>query len=250
MLKSINLWLFTIFYILYHTPELMRIKLQKNKFKKRELAHDFIYKYTNHAIKIMGAKIELHNEHYLKEVNDGNLFVANHNSILDPYFVSAGINHFFSFFIAYEFSYIKKIPIFKETVLPMENVFVNRDNIRQSVKAINFGNKNLNDNLSQFVFPEGEITHLISDDLVGEFKNGVFKMALKAKKDIVPIAIIGSSNIQRKVSMFGKITSGTVQLHVCKPVKYEDIKNLDTNEISKIVREQIYNTIKNNIRGV
>lgn len=238
MFNSIKLWFFSLWFLLIRVPKLLKIKYTKDIQKKNKLSENFVVSYANYALKKINVKVVVEGDENLNFSNNS-LYIANHGSILDPYFVISGTNKSFSFFIASEFKFLEKIPFLKHVISPMENVFINRKDLRQSISSLQKGSTNLKNNKDLFIFPEGEITHLISKEKVGEFKYGSFKTALKTQKNIVPISIIGSSKIQKKVSIFGEINSGTVKIIIHPPFLYSEFKNMSTKEISTKVNEII-----------
>ncbi|MBQ5376260.1 MAG: 1-acyl-sn-glycerol-3-phosphate acyltransferase, partial [Lachnospiraceae bacterium] len=71
------------------------------------------------------------------------------------------------------------------------------------------------------------------------FKPGSFKVALKAKAPIVPIALIDSYKVYNSYHL-GPVTT---YVHYLKPIPYEEYKNMRTNEIAEMVRQRILDKI-------
>jgi 1-acyl-sn-glycerol-3-phosphate acyltransferase len=83
------------------------------------------------------------------------------------------------------------------------------------------------------IFPEG--TRSKNGNQLGEFKAGSFKAATKAKCPIVPVALIDSfkpfdTNSTKPV---------TVQVHILKPLIYDDYKDMKSVEIAEEVKKRI-----------
>ena len=83
------------------------------------------------------------------------------------------------------------------------------------------------------IFPEG--TRTKNPNTVHEFKGGSFKSATKAKCPIVPIALIDSYKSFDTKS----IERIKVQVHILKPMLYEEYKDMKTVEIAAEVKRRI-----------
>lgn len=87
------------------------------------------------------------------------------------------------------------------------------------------------------IFPEGGYDK--NHNHVLEFMPGAFKCAMKAKKPIVPVALIDSY----KPFELNSLKPVTTQVHFLEPLYYEDYKGLSTREVSDLVRGRIVETI-------
>ena len=84
------------------------------------------------------------------------------------------------------------------------------------------------------IFPEGTRSKE-GNVMTTDFKGGSFKAATKAKCPIVPVTLIDSF----KPFDTNSIKPVTVQVHVLKPLFYDDYKDYKTTEIAKMVQMQI-----------
>lgn len=84
---------------------------------------------------------------------------------------------------------ILKVPVVRTWMTLFDCVFIDRDNARQSVMALQRAAEMIQQGKSVIVFPEGTRS---KGDRMGEFKAGAFMMAFRAKCPIVPVAIDGS----------------------------------------------------------
>lgn len=105
--------------------------------------------------------------------------------------------------------------------------FMDRNDVRQSVKVISNAVKNVKEGHLMVIFPEG--TRMIKGEL-GSFKAGSFKLAQKAKADIIPVTIFNSYEVAKR---WPRRT--VVKMLVHDPIKYEDYEALSTNELSEHV---------------
>ena len=72
------------------------------------------------------------------------------------------------------------------------------------------------------------------------FKAGSFKIALKSKAPIVPIALIDSYKVFNSFHI-GPITT---YVHYLKPITYDEYRDMKTPEIAALVKERIEEKIR------
>ena len=84
------------------------------------------------------------------------------------------------------------------------------------------------------LFPEGGY-EFNNQNKVYDFKAGCFKISLKTKTPIVPVALIDSYRV------FNSFWWGPVktQVHYLEPIYYEEYKDMKTQEIAVMVQERI-----------
>lgn len=70
---------------------------------------------------------------------------------------------------------------------------------------------------------------------VCDFKAGSFKIALKTKAPIIPVALIDSYRVFNSFWL-GPVTT---QVHYLKPILFEEYGSLKTQEIAALVRDRI-----------
>ena len=133
---------------------------------------------------------------------------------------------------------LKKLPLIRDWMELLDCVFIDRNNAKQSVSALNAAADNLVTNGVSFViFPEGTRS---KGDTVGEFKSGAFKIATKSKATIVPVVIDGSYKVMEQNNMWIKPANVTVK--ILPPIKTSDM----TREETKGLTEQVRNLIIEN----
>lgn len=84
------------------------------------------------------------------------------------------------------------------------------------------------------LFPEGGYVNGRKNGM-GEFRPGCFKISLKTKTPIVPVAIWDSY----KVFNSWQFTPVKTQVHFLKPIPYEEYQGMNTQEIAALVKERI-----------
>lgn len=109
-----------------------------------------------------------------------------------------------------------------------------KDNPRQGMSIINQVAKEVAEGKRYILFPEGGY-RFNNKNRVADFKAGSFKIALKSKAPIVPIALIDSYKVFNSFHI-GPITTF---VHYLKPITYDEYHNLKTQEIAQLVKERI-----------
>ncbi|WP_129599825.1 lysophospholipid acyltransferase family protein [Anaerophilus nitritogenes] len=236
MFKTIYVGLYIVLYIIVLFPKLWKInKLEKHgKIEKmNSLLHQIAYKWGKATVNITGSKILVSG---LENIPEGPvLFVGNHQGYFDIPILYTSIPKPISFVAKME---LGNIPIFGAWMKKQRCIFIDRENPRQSLKAIQEGVKSLKEGHSMVIFPEG--TRSKGHDM-NEFKKGSLKMATKAKVPIVPITIDGSYKILEENK--NRIKASEVKLTISKPIYTENLSKEEENELT----EKIYEIIQNNL---
>ena len=114
--------------------------------------------------------------------------------------------------------------------------FMDRTDVRQSVKVISAAAKSVKEGHLMVIFPEG--TRMIQAE-IGSFKAGSFKLAQKAKADIIPVTIYNSYEVAKR---WPRRTVINMEIH--DPIPYETYEALSTNEICEQVEQIIKSPMK------
>ena len=109
---------------------------------------------------------------------------------------------------------------------------------RHALKIIMQIAKEVAEGRRYIIFPEG----IYSDkkhNTLWDFKPGCFKAATKAGVPIIPVALVDTY----KVYNSWQITPVKTQVHYLKPLYPEEYRDMNTAEISAIVKERIQNKL-------
>lgn len=111
---------------------------------------------------------------------------------------------------------------------------LDKKDVRQALTVINEVSEEVKKGRRYILFPEGGY-EFNNCNKVCDFKAGSFKIALKTKAPIVPVALIDSYKV------FNSFTLGpvTTQVHYLKPILFEEYGQLKTPEIAGMVKRQI-----------
>ena len=115
---------------------------------------------------------------------------------------------------------------------------LDKKNVRQALTIINEVSDEVIQGKRYILFPEGGYD-FNNRNRVCDFKAGSFKIALKTKAPIVPVALIDSYKV------FNSFYLGPVrtQVHYLKPILYEEYGGMKTQEIASLVRDRIQEKI-------
>jgi 1-acyl-sn-glycerol-3-phosphate acyltransferase len=127
-----------------------------------------------------------------------------------------------------------QLPIFSLVLRQAQFVPIERLNPKKAQMGIELGAKSLREGKSFFAFPEGTRSR---DGRLGDFKKGVFIMAIKAQAPIVPVTILDSSIIQRP-GQYG-IRPGTIHVIFHDPISTEGMALEDRNRLIQLTRDSI-----------
>ena len=161
------------------------------------------------------------------------LMVSNHISMYDPLASLAALR-------GTKVSYISKPENFR---IPIVNVFmrhcrfmaIDRDNPRNAMRTINEAAALIQSGeASVGIYPEG--TRSKNGELQ-EFRNGAFKIALKAKSPLVVLRVTNTNKVGRNFPWKRTV----VTLEILRVFSYAELEGKSTNEIGALVYDLMAN---------
>lgn len=201
-------------------------KAGKNK-EKVELIDKFVLKCTKKLVKISGADLTVTGTENVP-LNEPVLYVGNHQGNMDIPLLYSTAPQTMAFVAKKE---MQKIPLLGYWMKERGCVFIDRENPRSSIVAINQAIENLKLGHSMAVFPEGTRS---KGPQVGDFKSGSLRIAMKSGVKIIPVSIKDSYKL---IENKGKNTPAEVSVHYSEPINSKDYKN--TTELAAEVLAQI-----------
>ncbi len=197
--------------------------------------HKLLYQVT--SVAIIFSNIKLTVEGIENQPNETFVVYANHKSQMDPVLIYNASKTICSA--------VGKKSLFKNPIMKLiADVFgaipVDRENDREAAKSIVLAIKSVKKGLSMIIFPEGGIKSRDSEEMA-DLRAGAYKLAMKANAPILPISIIGSSNLSKK-SIFSR---KNIKLIYHKPIYNEFYKDKTTTEVGTYVEEIINSGVKN-----
>jgi 1-acyl-sn-glycerol-3-phosphate acyltransferase len=159
------------------------------------------------------------------------VFLSNHQGNFDGPVLCHAIPRDWKALIKKE---MMRLPILSLVLKQVQFVPIERFNPQKAQSGIELGARLLTEGKSFVAFPEGTRSR---DGRLGEFKKGVFVMAIKAQIPIIPITIIGSASIQPPGSY--AINPGCIKLIFHDPIPTEGMKLEDRNSLVLQTRDAI-----------
>ena len=160
------------------------------------------------------------------------LYIGNHQSYFDiiiNYIYVAGPTGFIAK------KEINKVPSLRLWMRNVRCLFMDRDDIKQSMKVILTAIDYIKEGISIFIFPEG--TRNKDEDNLMAFKAGSFKIATKSGCEVVPVSINNSAAVFEK--QFPRIKKAHVVLEYGKPIPTKDMDKEQLKALPETVRENI-----------
>ncbi len=183
------------------------------------------------AIFFSGVRIEISGTEKLDR-NRNYIFMSNHVSAADIAIIYAACPGFISFLAKRELFFI---PFFGWGIAAGGHIPVNRGNPKSARRSIERAVRSLRSGkISLVVFPEG--TRSATGEL-GEFKLGVFTLAVQSGVPVVPVAIRGSREVLPKGSFF--MNPLPVSVSLGDPVSASGFDRKNKSLLAKIVRDKV-----------
>lgn len=214
--------------------EFEKLKKQGNKKEIMNYLSNVILTWASHVLNYVKADIKVvGKENIPKETC---LYVANHQGYFDIPIMVYSVGKPVGFIAKKE---ILKFGVLTYWMEQMHCIFMDRSNIRESIKSINEGVQNLKNGHSLIVFPEGTRS---KGPNIGEFKKGSLKLALKSGVPVVPVAIDGSYKL-REGNKKSAIKSAAVKVTICKPIYLSELSKEEKANLAEKVRDIIARNI-------
>ncbi|MFC2130924.1 lysophospholipid acyltransferase family protein [Bacteroidota bacterium] len=189
------------------------------------------------VLRVFGINVDVKG---LNHLTPGKTYIlaSNHSSLLDiPVMFSTFREH--NYIIIYK-TELEKIPLFGKSLKVSPFVSIDRSDARNAMASIEKTLEQMKGKDCPIIFPEGTRSE---DGKLQSFKRGAFLLASRSKKPIVPIAIIGTSDIVRKGTLDVK-SRGKVKVIINPPIE----NSTDMDRVAeKALMEKVHNIIKESI---
>ncbi|MBP5332513.1 MAG: 1-acyl-sn-glycerol-3-phosphate acyltransferase [Lachnospiraceae bacterium] len=231
-MRSILIVIFLLLYFILTLPLFLILKLiEVFAPKAGAKASQFVVKYAfKMVLVIAGAKttvLGLENIPTDRPV----LFTSNHRSYVDVVLGYSTVPVLTGFVAKKE---IAKFPGLNWWMTAVNCLFIDRDDMKQSLKVILAAIEKVKAGCSMFIMPEGTRNH--SDELL-PFKEGSFKIADKSGCPVVPVAISNADDIYELHKPW--VRSAPVVIHYGKPIFLEEMSREERKTLAPRVMKDI-----------
>lgn len=233
MLRTMLWFIYFVLHLIAIQPSL--VKVNRLDAQGKTIEHDQLTDYTakkwaRSLVKLAGVTVATTGEENVPP-EGAVLFVSNHQGNFDIPILLGFIEKPKAFIAKIE---LLKVPLLRTWMIHLKCVFMDRSDIRQSLKVINQAANHLKEGYSMVIFPEGTRS---KNESLGEFKPGSLKLALKAGVPIVPIAIQGSHRIMEQNGFI--IKPAHVEIRIFEPIPTAGLTKEQATELPDKVRKII-----------
>ena len=228
---SFGLFMIRVFFV-----KLKLDYIAKNKSKEEAQAYmdKWLIIWANFCLKKAGIRLNVKG---MENLPDGAcVFIGNHQGYFDIPALIAAVDRPVGYIAKKEILNHKYISYWMKKI---HCVFIDRDNIKESLKAINQGVEYVNAGFNMAIFPEGTRS---KGETIGEFKKGSMKLATKSGAPIVPVAINGTYKA-REANKFNAIKPADVTVTICKPIILSELAKEEHSNLAETVRGIIIENI-------
>ena len=161
------------------------------------------------------------------------VFVGNHRSYYDIPLLLVALDKPHGILAKEE---LEKIPLLNRWMKLLGCVFVQRDDVRASVRALNDATAIVQSGKSFVIFPEGT-RYKGEEGGAGEFKNGAFRIAIKTGAPVVPVAMTGARALFE--SGGNRCHPGSVRIRILPPIRTAGMSKAEQKQLPDAVRQTI-----------
>ena len=161
------------------------------------------------------------------------VFVGNHRSYYDIPILLTALDAPHGILAKEE---LEKIPLLNRWMKLLGCVFVKRDDIRASVKALNDATAIVEGGRSFVIFPEGT-RYKGEEGGAGEFKAGAFRIAIKTGVPVVPVAISGARGLFEGHGL--RATPGDIRVRILPAIQTAGMSKAEQKQLPDAVRQTI-----------
>lgn len=200
-----------------------------------DYAAEYVSRWARKIIKMTGSTVKVSGLDNVPA--DTCLFVSNHQEYFDILVMIAYIPKPKGFIAKKE---LKKIPAISYWMKQIHCVFIDRENQKESLRAILEGVNNLKKGYSMHIAPEGTRS---KGPVLGEFKKGSLKLAIKAEVPVIPVTL---NNVYKITEGGGflNLKAAEMEMIISKPIDTKALPREMQNDLSERVRGIILENLK------
>ena len=166
------------------------------------------------------------------------VFVGNHRSYYDIPILLTALDAPHGILAKEE---LEKIPLLNRWMKLLGCVFVQRDDVRASVRALNDATAIVEGGRSFVIFPEGT-RYKGEEGGAGEFKAGAFRIAVKTGAPVIPVAVTGARALFEANG--NRCRPGSVRIKIMSPIQTAGMSKAEQKQLPDAVRQSILAALK------
>lgn len=182
---------------------------------------------------LSGVRLTVIGEEYVPK-DEPVLYIGNHRSYFDIIISYARCPRLTGYIAK---DSMEKIPLLSTWMRRLNCLFINREDIKESLKTILAGIDHIKNGISMCIYPEGTRGKGVDELDMLPFKEGSLKMAEKTGCKIIPMAITGSADIFERHIPFIKKTR--VILEYGAPIIPAELPKEDKKKLGSYCQAQI-----------
>lgn len=206
--------------------QILEARAKEDYETEREYISQATSTWAKHVCDKLGIEIELSGEENIPEKGPV-VFVSNHQSYADIAVHLAVLDKFQFGFVAKK--ELEKIPLYGQAIKDIRSVMIDRESLKESLKAINEGIDLINKGFSLLIFPEGTRSRCHE---MAEFKKGSLKLATKPKVPVIPITLDGTYKVYEET---GKISPAKVRCVIHPAIDTASLERKEANNLAERV---------------
>ena len=239
ILRTIALFVYLFGYMIVHYATLRRAEraLAAGDLDTVErIVKANIPRWSRGILHVTGARMTVEGQ---KNIPAGPcVFVGNHRSYYDIPILLTALDAPHGILAKEE---LEKIPLLNRWMKLLGCVFVKRDDIRASVKALNDATAIVESGRSFVIFPEGT-RYKGEEGGAGEFKAGAFRIAVKTGAPVVPVAVTGARALFEANG--NRCRPGSVRIKIMSPIQTAGMSKAEQKQLPDAVRQSILAALK------
>ena len=235
ILRTIALFVYLFGYMIVHYGVLRRGE-KALAAGDLETVEAIVAKHIPHwsrgILKVTGARMTVEGQENIP-ADTPCVFVVNHRSYFDIPILLAALDAPHGILAKEE---LEKIPLLNRWMKLLGCVFVKRDDIRASVRALNDATAIVEGGKSFVIFPEGT-RYKGEEGGAGEFKAGAFRIAIKTGVPVVPVAVTGARGLFE--SHGNRATPGNIRVRILPSIRTAGMSRDEQKQLPAAVRQTI-----------
>ena len=235
ILRTIAMFIYLFGYMILHYGILRRAERAAaagDTATGEQIVNQHIPRWSRGILKVTGVSLVVEGLENIPK-DTACVFAGNHRSYYDIPLLLASLDKPHGIHAKEE---LEKIPLLNRWMKLLGCVFVQRDDLRASVRALNDATAIVESGRSFIIFPEGT-RYKGEEGGAGEFGAGAFRIAIKTGVPVVPVAISGARGLFEAHG--NRATPGTVHVRVLPPIQTADMSRAEQKQLPDAVRQTI-----------